>query len=154
MTASNLAAAQAYTKRLERLTEDDLHAEGFQVVKAAKAELASGESFTAYDQLVLLYEELARRTRCERRITRKQITQSVAKTMDVPYEHLTGRSRSARIAAARCVAMSVIRQRMRLSSTEIGDFFQRDHSTVLHALQRVEDDPELRAIVQQVGRSL
>jgi chromosomal replication initiation ATPase DnaA len=44
-----------------------------------------------------------------------------------------------RVAADRQVAMFLIRERTRLSSTELGKLFKRDHATVLQGIRRVKE---------------
>jgi chromosomal replication initiation ATPase DnaA len=146
MTATKVAPDEAYADRLHDLDADQLHAEGFQVARALSEQSKVQGPLTLKRRMELLHVELARR---DGQITRARIVSAVAAELSVPAEQITGRSKVYRAATARQVAMWAIRQRMRLSTVVIGDFFDRDHRTVMHALRRVEGDRELRAIAER-----
>ena len=70
---------------------------------------------------------------------------------------LGGRARDASIVSARWLAMSAIRRATSLGLKSIGELFNRDHATVLHALarrkganfQEMEDDVLLGVVPRQ-----
>lgn len=66
------------------------------------------------------------------------ILETVSVLFSCPVEILIGRGRSRDLADARHVAMSVIRAVMRFTFAEIGTVFKKDHSTVVHAIQKVD----------------
>lgn len=68
----------------------------------------------------------------------KEIQIAVARYYKVLLKDLSGQSRKKPIVAARQVAIYLIRVRTKLGLREIGSHFgERDHSTVLHAIQKV-----------------
>ncbi len=81
------------------------------------------------------------------------ILKIVAGYYDLTVEDLLGRSRSRRVALPRQVAMYVLREEADLSFPQIGEELGgRDHSTVMHAHQKISDliahdDSMRRAII-------
>jgi chromosomal replication initiation ATPase DnaA len=63
----------------------------------------------------------------------------VAKEMHVPADELTSASRSADLVLKRHEAMYAIRYGTELSFPAIGRLFRRDHTTVMHGVERVLD---------------
>ena len=65
------------------------------------------------------------------------------------------RTRREKIAAARQLAMYLLREHTKLSLCEIGGVFSMDHGTVIHSLRRVKDrmetEPEFRRMTQQLS---
>ncbi len=148
MTVTTRSAVQAYVGRLRKLNDDELHEEGFEIAKAMR-EFPDG--VRERWRMELVSAELARR---DQPVTRKQIVDAIASEFGVPAEQIMSRSRTYWIATARQTAMWAIRQRIGLSSVAIGDFFNRDHSTVLHALRIVEHDHELRTVAERAIKSV
>ncbi len=69
------------------------------------------------------------------------IQKIVAKYFDVTVESLRGKRRTSQVALARQVAMYIAKQRTGLTLVEIGRRFgNRDHSTVIYALNRVGEE--------------
>lgn len=73
----------------------------------------------------------------------RAIAQQVANQYGIPLEELRGPGRSRRVAWPRQEAMWLMRQVMRngyprFSMPQIGTFFDRDHTTVVHAVRAVE----------------
>ena len=66
------------------------------------------------------------------------IFQRVFDNFGYSREELVGRSRTARICYARWVAMVAIRRATDIGLKEIGQLFDRDHGTVIHALSRIK----------------
>lgn len=64
-----------------------------------------------------------------------QIAQAVARAHKLTMKDLTGGRRSRNIAWARQEAMWHIKEHTKLSLPQIGRMFNRDHTTVLHALR-------------------
>ncbi len=62
----------------------------------------------------------------------------VAESFSVTVEDILSRSRHQSIARARQATCYILRQRFDLSLHEIGALLDRDHSTVVHSLQRSE----------------
>lgn len=89
-----------------------------------------------------------------KRITVDHMVAEVARGFDVTVAEIIGQSRTRTITTARACAMAVLRSATDLSFPAIGDIFDRDHSTVMHAVAKVMGDPELRRGVELVVEEL
>ena len=72
---------------------------------------------------------------------------------------MKGQGRAKDISLARQIAMYLIRRMTNLSLKEIGKEFEgRDHTTVLHSLERVEElvktDPEKAEIIKDITANI
>jgi chromosomal replication initiator protein len=95
----------------------------------------------------------------QRRITFQQIFDAVTKFYNVRLSDLQSKRRHKSIAFPRQVCMFLARKHTRYSLEEIGGYFGgRDHTTVLHAVRRVEKDckekPEIAGQVNQIDGTL
>lgn len=78
------------------------------------------------------------------------IQRLVAKYFDVSVESLRGKRRTSQLALARQVAMYVAKQRTGMTLVEIGKRFgNRDHSTVIYALNRVTEELRRNDLLRQ-----
>jgi chromosomal replication initiator protein len=74
-------------------------------------------------------------------ITISRIIAEVSKYYNIPSEDILGNKRTAEIALARQVSMYIARDVTDMSLPYIGDEFGgKDHTTVLHAIRKVEDN--------------
>jgi chromosomal replication initiator protein len=83
------------------------------------------------------------------------IIKVVADYYKLSISDLKGKKRSKNIALARQVAMYIIRETTDYSTTEIGSEFNgRDHTTVMHSCQKIEDmskfDPSFSAVINRL----
>ena len=83
------------------------------------------------------------------------IIDEVCKFYNIEPATLRGQGRSKDISLARQIAMYLIRRMTNLSLKEIGrEFDNRDHTTVLHSIERIEDlsksDPEKSEIIKDI----
>ena len=83
------------------------------------------------------------------------IVQEVARFYELDAEQIRSQSQNKEIAAARNVAMYIIREMTQLSLSEIGQQFGgRHHTTVLNSINRVEknmkEQPELSEIIKDI----
>lgn len=88
----------------------------------------------------------------------RRILADVAGALDITVEELTGRRRWPILVDARAVAIKLIRERVgpdgepKYSTPRIGAFLNRDHSTVLHALDNLDiyfrRSPEIKAVYE------
>lgn len=70
----------------------------------------------------------------------KKIAESVAVFYNITFNDLIKQSRKKEFVKPRQVAMYLIRRELESSFPSIGDFFGgRDHTTVMHAVQKIED---------------
>jgi len=76
-------------------------------------------------------------------ITAGTIVTHVARRTEVDVDKLLGVLRYADICRARHMAMWIIRRNTSLSLPQIGAIFNRDHTSVIHALRKVESAPKL-----------
>ena len=77
----------------------------------------------------------------------------VAEWYRVSPKLIRGEGRSRSIIIARHTAMYLIRELTKLSTAEIGELFERDHSTVLHAISNIEiqlNDAEFFADIEEL----
>ena len=86
------------------------------------------------------------------------VLRATAAHFEVEAETLRTAGRAREVVVPRQVAMFLIRELTSHSLPEIGQFFGRDHSTVLHAIQKIGDqlgrDSELTAQIDAVRRRL
>jgi chromosomal replication initiator protein len=94
-------------------------------------------------------------------LTCEEIVSAVAKRFGLSSDEIRSGRRHASLVRARHFAMYLAKQLTRLSLSEIGRFFgNRDHSTVLHAIRKVESEArqsadlreELLALRRALGR--
>ncbi len=93
-----------------------------------------------------------------RRLNPASITSVTADVFGVNKEALKGKKRKREILVPRQVAMFLIRDMTNLPLEEIGDYFGRDHSTVVNSIKRVkilmDQDVSFKRQVEEVKRSL
>ncbi|MEW5817361.1 MAG: helix-turn-helix domain-containing protein, partial [Spirochaetota bacterium] len=92
-------------------------------------------------------------------ITVDMIQRVVSEYFGLSYSDLRGRKRTKAIAFPRQVAMYITREITEFSTTEVGlEFGGRDHTTVMHACQKVENrmrtDPTLEPSLQHLIRKI
>ena len=88
-----------------------------------------------------------------------KVISEISREWEVSAENIRSKKRDKNIVTARQVAMYILRQLTNLSLEEIGDYFGgKDHSTVFHSLQvieeRIENDPMLKSRVEEVKRNI
>jgi len=86
------------------------------------------------------------------------IIKAVAKYFEVNPEEITGKDRSQKMVEPRKVAMYMVRDMTHLSFPKMGGVFNKDHTTVKHAVDTLEeqlkDDAALREKIQEVKSSV
>ncbi|MFC6591949.1 chromosomal replication initiator protein DnaA [Deinococcus lacus] len=86
------------------------------------------------------------------------ILSAVAAQYEISPDLIRGSGRAREVVTPRQVAMYLIRELTSHSLPEIGQFFGRDHSTVMHAVSKVTEgvakDPELLAQVDRLRHQL
>ena len=76
-----------------------------------------------------------------KKVTPNDIITKIAGLYDVSVEDIISKSRQSRIVMPRFVAMYLTRKLTDLTTTDIGkQFGDRDHSTVVNAINKIEDD--------------
>lgn len=89
----------------------------------------------------------------------EQIIQLVCHYFEIKREDLLGKSRHKRFATPRHVAQYLARKFTKLSYPELGERFGgRDHTSVLHACRRIEEqmqkDENMRSLISYLSRQL
>lgn len=92
-------------------------------------------------------------------INSKIITESVARYFDVKIEDFKSKKRSRDISYPRQIAMFLCRELTDMSLPKIGfEFGGRDHTTVIHAIDKIITDiesiPEVRRTVEELKRNI
>ena len=88
----------------------------------------------------------------------EHIQKAVCDYYSIRKSDLISHSRKRSVVRPRQVAMSLSRQLTEKSLPEIGEFFDRDHTTVINACKRIEElvssDPKLREDISRLERRL
>jgi chromosomal replication initiator protein len=92
-------------------------------------------------------------------VTIDNILRVVADYYKLAYNDLKGKKRTKNIAFPRQIAMYIAREITEYSTTELGfEFGGRDHTTVMHACQKIDErlklDPNLESTIQSLVRSV
>lgn len=87
------------------------------------------------------------------------IIEEVSKFYNIEAEAIRGQGRTKDTAQARQIAMYQIRRMTNLSLKEIGrEFDNRDHSTVMHSIERIEklmkQSPEIAEIIKDINANI
>ena len=86
------------------------------------------------------------------------IQKEVADQFDIKIADIIGKKRPQNIALARMIAMYLSRELTSLSYPVIGEAFNRNHATILHAYEsiskRIEDDPVFSSRVEMVRKKI
>jgi len=82
------------------------------------------------------------------------ILQETAKYFGFRREDLSSKSRSRPLTTARHIAMYLLRELTGLSLIKIGELFDRDHTTVMHGIKRIEQLMPARDTVYRQVRQL
>ncbi len=132
-------------------------------LKGCFLRLATWASINGGDRLTIeRAEELLRgqigQEYAARDISVETIQKQVAAYFDLSIADLLGKSRNDRIVKPRMVAMFLARELTKVSSTEIGKAFARNHATVLHAEAKISElcrsDEMLRHGVEHIRHQL
>lgn len=80
------------------------------------------------------------------------IQKVVAKHFDIELEDLLGKRRDPEFSHPRMIAMYLCRAYLKLSFPAIGRHFDRDHTTVIHAVTRVLEHPNFKEIMGELNK--
>lgn len=75
-----------------------------------------------------------------KRMTIDDVIATTSKHFDLHPQDLMGKSRAGRINTARQIAMYLAREMTDLSLPQIGEVFNRSHTTILHGYNKINDD--------------
>lgn len=95
----------------------------------------------------------------EKILTIESITKAVASYFKLPLGDIRGKARKAELVFARHIAMYMTHKILKKTLEEIGDFFdKRDHSTVIHAIdkikKRIKDDNKVSQQIYEIESTL
>jgi len=83
-----------------------------------------------------------------RQISIDNIQKTVASYYGLKVSDLKSKSRKASLARPRQIAMTIAKQLTSLSLPDIGEAFERDHTTIIHAIKKIDEmkksDPRIR----------
>ena len=93
-------------------------------------------------------------THSKKTVTPEYIISNVAKYCNVNENDLLSATRSHKIAYPRQIAMYIMKEITLYSLPQIGDFFGRDHSTIIHGINKIkkdiEEDPAKKNLVDNI----
>ena len=87
-------------------------------------------------------------------LTPQRVINTVAKYYKVSKKDLLGKSRKSNIIVARHMSMWLVRKIVKLSYVEIGKVFNRDHSTIISAVQSIETSMKINAAVKSAANKI
>jgi chromosomal replication initiator protein len=91
----------------------------------------------------------------KRNVSPAKILQAVAESEGIRVEDLIGQNRSAKIATPRQLAMYILRHYNEISLPQIGEMLGgRDHTTVMYATKKVDEDEKLRNRAKKIWDNL
>jgi len=91
----------------------------------------------------------------KRNVSPAKILEAVADSEGIKVEDLIGQNRSAKIATPRQLAMYILRQYNEISLPQIGELLGgRDHTTVMYATKKVNEDEKLRTRAKKIWENL
>lgn len=130
----NVRQIEGTVKKLLAFQElEGAHMDTETIMKAVRELIRSSESFMPSPELII---------------------EETSKGYGVDVSDILSTSRTKEITMARQVAMYIIRQLTKLSLPEIGKVFSRDHTTVIHSLEKVEglikDDRETAEKIRDI----
>ena len=90
----------------------------------------------------------------QKRITCELIQQAVAGYYNIAVEEMRAKRRNREVSIPRQVAMYLTREMTEMSLTQIGAAFSRDHTTVIHACEKVTDDARGNSTMRNILEDL
>ena len=92
--------------------------------------------------------------RSERSYTPEYIVEKTASFYDLSPEDILGKGKTKNIAAARQMATYLMRKLTTLTLEEIGSVLNRDHSTILHSIRKIEESVNTDAALSDTVRDI
>ena len=86
--------------------------------------------------------------------TPERIMEAVANYFYIPVEQMISQNRSKDVAYPRQMAMYMIRQELEYSFPDIAKIFKRDHTTVMHACNKIEEERKKSRQTEDVIKKL
>lgn len=111
--------------------------------------VAHAETFHRPVSVAVVEEALAYLAPAQGKLTLEAILTCASDFFGLPVAELTGRNRSAKIALPRQIVMYVMREELGASLPQVGQILDRDHTTVMHGIDRVVTEMERNAALAQ-----
>ncbi|MFA6183907.1 MAG: chromosomal replication initiator protein DnaA [Parcubacteria group bacterium] len=73
-------------------------------------------------------------------LTKKDIISSVLGFFEITKEDLMSKSRKKKVSLPRQITMFLFKRELKMSYPEIGEYFKRDHTTALHAFNKISQE--------------
>ena len=139
----------------QKITSNVRELEGSLKRVAAHSQLLSGKEITL-DMTQDVLKDMLRSI--DRKTTIDEIQKKVAEHFNISVKELQSSRRARTVARPRQVAMYLAKQLTSRSLPEIGRKFDRDHTTVMHAVRKVEEliieDQNLAENIEILRRNL
>ncbi len=139
----------------QKITSNVRELEGSLKRIAAHSQLLSGKEITL-DMTQDVLKDMLRSI--DRKTTIDEIQKKVAEHFNISVKELQSSRRARTVARPRQIAMYLAKQLTSRSLPEIGRKFDRDHTTVMHAVRKVEEliveDPALAENIEILRRTL
>lgn len=81
-------------------------------------------------------------TKKESALTKKDIITAIINFFEITKEDLMSKSRKKKVALPRQIAMFLFKKDLKMSYPEIGEYFQRDHTTAIHAFNKISKETQ------------
>lgn len=93
------------------------------------------------------------------KITEQKVLNTIANYYNLSVTQITGKIKTANIVTARHIAIYLIRTLLNTPYKKIGELFsKRDHSTIMHSVEKVEEmlktDTQLKTVVDELKKRL
>ena len=90
----------------------------------------------------------------QRKITIKNIAQTVAEYFDITVDNLKSPARSQNISAARRYTIYLAREMTKMSYEEIAKFLNKKHPTMLYSYEKIVEEADRNTEVKEIIREL
>ncbi len=87
-------------------------------------------------------------------ITIEVIQKAVCDALGIKPQDIKSKKRTKEISNARKIAMYIAKKLTNMSLTEIGNFFGKDHATVIYACKQVEKDANNAVLIESIIRKI
>jgi chromosomal replication initiator protein len=138
----------------ENVKENIRQIEGIVRKIQAYRELETGGNIEM-EQIEKITREVIRN---EKVYTPDYIIEKIALYYGISVEEISGKSKIKNTALARQISMYLLRKLTNLTLEDIGSLLNKDHSTVLHAIRRIEDSmsssPELADVIRDITANI
>ena len=124
-------------------------------IKILKAYMSLTKSLVTLDKAKELLANFIQPTP---NVTMQEVLRVVAQEFKLTPYDLKSKTRKKEVVLARQIAMYIARNVIGLSLSAIGSYFGgKDHTTVLHSIQKIEqmkDDPQIEVLLNEINRKL